>query len=194
MSTKKDKAERIERKKEALLSAVGFDLVKFTRPFEAGSFMGYVLDVGPKFFLLVEVSDEIYFNGFRCIRIQDVRNLKFQASDARFPKLALERRGLRRPPKPDVDLSSTQLMLQSAGRAFTAIAIFRETINHELLHIGHVLDVTEKRISLLEIDPDADWDDKPTEYKISEITQVSMGGGYEDALALAGGLPPPVAS
>jgi hypothetical protein len=43
---------------------------------------------------------------------------------------------------------------------------------------------------MLEIDPHAQWDPDPSAHKISEITRVNFGGGYEDALALVGGAPP----
>jgi hypothetical protein len=45
-------------------------------------------------------------------------------------------------------------------------------------------------MSLLEINPDATWDDTPSEYRLSEITRVNFGGDYEDALYLVGGSPP----
>ena len=50
-------------------------LVQFRRPFEEGSVHGYVIDIGPQFFLLALVSDAIRFNGFQCFRLSDVRKL-----------------------------------------------------------------------------------------------------------------------
>jgi len=44
-------------------------------------------------------------------------------------------------------------------------------------------------VSLLEIGPDAVWDDKPETYRLSEITRVDFGGDYEGALHLVGGSP-----
>jgi hypothetical protein len=46
-----------------------------------------------------------------------------------------------------------------------------------------------RSVSLLEINPDAIWDDNPTEFKLSEITRVNFGGDYENALFLVGGDP-----
>ena len=51
----------------------GHDLVRFYRRFEDSSVRGYVLDIGPKFFLLALVSDRVWFDGFECFRISDVR-------------------------------------------------------------------------------------------------------------------------
>jgi hypothetical protein len=44
-------------------------------------------------------------------------------------------------------------------------------------------------LSLLEIGPDAKWEDSPEEYRVGEITRVNFGGDYENALHLAGGDP-----
>ena len=55
--------------------------------------------------------------------------------------------------------------------------------------IGRVQDVDRGRLSLLEIRPDAKWEDSPAEYRAVEITRVNFGGDYENALHLVGGDP-----
>jgi hypothetical protein len=47
-----------------------------------------------------------------------------------------------------------------------------------------VLDVDDRLVRIQEIDPDAAWRREPSEYRISQITRVDFGGGYEEALAL----------
>jgi hypothetical protein len=44
-------------------------------------------------------------------------------------------------------------------------------------------------VSLLEIGPDAAWDNESETYRLSEITRVDFGGDYEEALHLVGGSP-----
>jgi hypothetical protein len=46
--------------------------------------------------------------------------------------------------------------------------------------------VTNGKVSLIEIDTDAIWDDEPSSYRLREITRVSFGGAYEDALYRVG--------
>ena len=55
--------------------------------------------------------------------------------------------------------------------------------------IGRETRVGETKVSILYIDPDAKWDEAPTEYRFSRITRVDFGGDYEDALYLVGGEP-----
>ena len=60
----------MQRQSQVLREAMRYrQLVRFERRFEAGFVRGYVLDVGPRFFLLSLVSDRVRFDGFECFRI-----------------------------------------------------------------------------------------------------------------------------
>jgi hypothetical protein len=79
--------------------------------------------------------------------------------------------------------------LLSAGRAFPLVTIHREQVDPDVCWIGRVQGLDRGRVSLLEIGPDAQWDDFPEEYRVKEITRVNFGGEYEGALHLVGGDP-----
>jgi hypothetical protein len=145
-----------------------------------------VLDVGPTFFLLALVSDRIWFDGFECFRIDDICDLKPDPYAA-FTEAGLRKRGERIPNKPSVSIEGIEELVLSAGRAFPLIAIHREHIIPDVCWIGSVLGVERGRVSLLEINPDATWDQKPRKHLLSEITRVDFGGDYENALHLVGG-------
>ena len=162
-------------------------LVRFSRRFEESIIHGYILDIGPRFFLLVLVSDGVWFNGFECFRISDISNLKPDPY-ATFIEAALKRRE-RKPKKPPVDISSIHKLMRSASRSFPLVTIHREKIEPDVCHIGRVVDIDNSRVSLLEIDPHAVWGTTPRTFKLSEITRVNFGGDYEDALHVIGGDP-----
>ena len=162
-------------------------LVKFTRRFEPGSVNGYVLAVGPRFFLVALVEDATWFNGFQCFRLSDVRELRVPDKYAVFVQAALKKRGQRMPKKPRVVVTSLEKLLQSANRACPLVTIHREGIEPEVCHIGRVSSLSRGRVSLHEIGPDARWDKEPTEYELREITRVDFGGVYEEGLHLVGG-------
>ena len=164
-------------------------LVKFTRPFESGWVEGYILDIGPHFFLLALVNGEICLNGFLCLRLRDVRNLQVPAKYAAFIEAALKKRGQRKPQKPRVRVSGLPELLLSANAAFPLVTIHRENADPEVCHIGRVVGLRRGRVALLEIGPDATWDAKPEEYSLNQITRIDFGGGYEEALHLVGGSP-----
>jgi hypothetical protein len=163
-------------------------LIRLSRRFEDSKVRGYVLDVGPKFFLLALVTDRIRFDGFECFRVRDVLNV-IPDPYAAFAESALKKRGQCEPKKPRVRVNSLEAILQSAGRLFPLVTIHREQVDPDVCWIGRVLGVSRGRVSLLEINPDATWDAKPTEYSLSEITRVNFGGDYEEALHLVGGDP-----
>jgi hypothetical protein len=162
--------------------------VRFTRSFEQGFARGYVLDVGPKFFLLALQSDQMRFDGFSCFRVADVRNL------SRDPYAAFEEAAFKKlrepiPKKPRVSVASIEELLLSAKRLFPLLTIHREKVDPDVCWIGKVEGMRQRQVALLEIGPDAKWDRKPNSYKMSEITSVEFGGEYERALHLVGGNP-----
>ena len=163
-------------------------LVRFNRRFEEHTIQGYVLDVGPKFFLLALVSDRLWFDGFECFRIADVRKLRPDPYGA-FIEQALKKRGEKRPGKLRVTITSVQKILLTAGRAFPLVTIHREEIDPDVCWIGRILEVRPEVVKILEIGPDAVWETKPEEYRLAEITHVNFGGDYEEALYLVGGEP-----
>ena len=146
------------------------------------------MDIGPEFFLIALVDELIRFNGFQCLRLQDVRRLHVPAKYSAFLEAALSKRNERIPKRPRVKLDSLQEILQTSGHAFPVISIHREKAAPEVCHIGRVAGVNKDHVSLLEIGPDACWEDEATYYRTREITRIDFVGAYEDALTLVGGL------
>ena len=81
------------------------------------------------------------------------------------------------------------MLLVSAGRHFPLVTVHREGIDPDVCWIGRVLGIERGRVSLLEITPDATWEEKPESFRLNEITRVNFGGDYETALHLVGGHP-----
>src|SRR6266849_8932483 len=162
--------------------------VRFSQRFEAFPIRGYVLDVGPRFFLIALVSDRIWFDGFECFRLGDVSAVMADPY-THFAESALRKRRERMPKKPRVSVASIEELLLTAGRAFPLVTIHREQVDRSLCWIGRILGVERGSVSMLEINPDASWDDKPSTYRLSEISRVNFGGDYENALHLVAGDP-----
>ncbi len=104
-------------------------LVRFASALDRGTVNGYVLDIGPQFFLLALVTDGIRFNGFQCYRLSDVRKLQVPDKYALFHEAVLKKRGERIPKKPHVVISSLSELLLSANRAFPLVTIHREKVD-----------------------------------------------------------------
>lgn len=165
--------------------------VRFTSGFEGGFVRGYVLSVGPRFFLLASVSDNIRFNGFECLRIADVRNFRPDPT-ARFVTAALQMRSEQRPRRPSVSVASIEEILKSASRLFPLVTIHRERKKPDICYVGRVTGISHGHVALLQINTDATWETTPSSIRLSEITRVDFGGDYEEALHTVGGEPPSV--
>ena len=165
-------------------------LVHFNRPFDDGCTEGYVLDVGPIFFLMLFVDGAARYNGFSCYRIRDVRNLEAPARYEAFTKKALRMLGERRPPRPRISVASVEALLKTAGRAFPLVTIHREKADNEVCYIGKVLQAANGRLTMLEIRPGAIWETSPRHYRINQITLIEFAGDYERALHVVGGPAP----
>jgi hypothetical protein len=164
-------------------------IIRFSTPYESGRNNGYVLDIGPKFFLFAIIDDCQKFNGFQCSRISDVRKLRVPAPYADFYVAALRKQGQVIHRKPEIDLSSLSELLKSAKALFSLITIHRERMRPGECVIGKVLKLSRNKLLLHTIGPDAVWDEKPSEFRLRDVTRVDFGGGYEESLHLVGGDP-----
>lgn len=161
-------------------------LVRFASALDRGTINGYVLYIGPQFFLIALVSDGIRPNGFQCFRLSDVRKLQVPDKYARFHEAVLKKRGARFPKKPHVDVKSLPRLLLTANKAFPLVTIHREKKERSACWIGRVVDLSRGRLTLLEIGPGASWDRELHTHRLSEITRVDFGGDYENALYMIG--------
>lgn len=175
-----------KKKSQLMLALRNKILVRFASALDRGTINGYVLDIGPQFFLLALVTDGIRFNGFQCYRLSDVRKLQVPDRYARFHEAVLKKRRERFPQKPPVVVSTLAELLLTANRAFPLVTIHREKVDRGACWIGRVVEVGKGRVTLLEIGPGATWDHELESYRLSEITRVDFGGDYEDALHLIG--------
>lgn len=166
-------------------------LVRLARRFEDSLICGYVLAMGPEFFLFLLVSDRIRFDGFECFRLKDILSVQVDPY-AVFIEAALKRRGQRKPRKPRISLDSIEDLLRTAGSVFPLLAIHMEKKSPDVCYIGHVCKVAETRLSLQCITPMAEWEATPSHFPLARITRVNFAGDYENALYLVGGDAPGV--
>jgi len=179
---------RASRVREKLLTAQKKKIiVQFTRPFETGEFSGFVMDIGPKFFVLASLDDGFAFESYSCLRIKDVRRLQCPAKYAEFYTAARKLRGDKRPRKIVLDLSSIGSILTSAAPSL--LTIHREKRDPDTCNIGYLVSHDEKTLEMIEIAPGAKWEAEPSYFSLKEITRIDLPGPYERALIAVGGYP-----
>jgi hypothetical protein len=157
-------------------------LVRLPRSVEDGWINGYISLVGAEFFLVCVVSGEIRFDGFQAVRFADLTKVAVPAPHHEFVERALALRKLSRPVDPKIDVKDLGGLLTSGAAVFPMVTIHRETADPDVCHIGKVVALTAKTVTLREITPDAKWERKPRRYALREVTRVDFGGSYEEAL------------
>jgi len=161
-------------------------------PFGEYSELGYVVAMDSELVLLLCISNQIRFDGFAVLRIRDISDLEVPHAHAEFVEGALHLRGESVAEAPAVELGDLGSAIRTAGKLYPLLTLHREEVDPEVCHVGAVVGVAADSVSLIEIDPGAEWLEEPTSYFLSEITRIDFGGGYEEALALVGGQPPSV--
>lgn len=149
---------------------------------------GYVRTVGAEFALTSVVSDGIWFDGFNCLRIDDIEAVELDPHAA-FYEAVLKARADIPPASPAIDLDSVESLLTSASALLPLVTIHTGGDDIDVCYIGRVLSIEGGIVWMLEIDADAIWDADPTPHRLIDITRVDFSGDYEDALHLVGDAP-----
>jgi len=93
-------------------------VVRFSTPYESDWTHGYVLDVGPQFFLFAPIDEQMKFDGFECFLHSDIRRLKVPDPYEKFAVAALRKRGQSIKRKPDIDLASLPAYFGQQSKSF----------------------------------------------------------------------------
>jgi hypothetical protein len=170
-------------------------LVEFERSkIDEFELRGIVLDISEEFTLLNVLTDDFRLNGFAVIRNEYVTRYRVYDSDDYFLNRALRLKGIKPGRRPKVDLQNLAAALVSAQRLFPLITLHPEQKRRDVCYIGRIVGITEKTITLHEIEPGAEWG-RPRRHRLCDITKIDFGGGYEDALwrvAVEDGHVPPI--
>lgn len=151
---------------------------------EPDSSIGFVAGIGAEYFALQVIDDRIQPNGVSILRIADVTACDVPHRHNDFVQTALKLKGFERQPPPDVDLSSTRAVLQTAGPISPILSIHSELVEPDLFVIGHVISVSEAEFSIRQITPDAKWEKELENYPLKDVTRIDFQGGYEEALRI----------
>lgn len=148
---------------------------------------GFVVDLAQDWAAINLVYD-VGLNGWSIVRLDTIREVERQPTTAFLPR-ALDLFGYE--PEPiDVDLSSCRAVIRSLAATFPLINVFTEADDPTVCAIGRPVRATGKRVHLLDITPDATWEQAPRRFRYEDVTRIDVGGRYEVALHALGGYPP----
>jgi hypothetical protein len=164
-------------------------LVRVSTRYDDDVVRGYVVSMGPGFVMVSVVNDRVWLDGFECFRRPDIMDIEDDPYSA-FIQTALARRGEIVPDAPAVSLASIEDLLTTAGQVFPLVTIHCEQIDPEVCYIGSVNGVVDGYLVMREVTPAAEWDAEFEHHPTADITRVSFGAAYEEALLLVAESPP----
>jgi hypothetical protein len=189
MSKKTSRNRNVRADLEA--AATAQSLVRVVRSIRCSDELeGFVVGLGVKWLLLALLDGNIYLNGFVALRLRDVTKVQQRGGIGSFVGRALTLRGHWPPTAPAIDLDTVGGVIRSAGEAAPLVTLHVEADDPNVCLIGRPAGITGRSVQLREITPEAEWKDRPTKWKLADVTRVEFGGRYEEALALVGGTPP----
>lgn len=150
---------------------------------------GFVVGVGKQWALVHAASSHQFLDSHAAIRISDVCAITRSDKDS-FDVRALELLNERPETLSDVDLSSDESVIRTMGENTPLITIHTERAWPDECYIGELRGITDGKVLLREINPNAKWSNENTSWRLKDVTQVERGGRYEQALQLVGGEPP----
>lgn len=164
----------------------GFPLLEFDRrPVNRHHLVGFALTWNEELTLIQPLEDQQFLlNGYTIFRNTDVERWRpIRKDDFLARAAALHKLRPRRPDK--VSITSIRQALSSAGKAFPLVTIHTERAKRGVCYVGRVLRVSQRALTLLDISPQADWDDEES-YLLKDIRLIDFGGAYETLLARMG--------
>lgn len=148
---------------------------------------GYVAGCGPEWFALDVVDQSIRLDGVACLRYADVTYCEAPPPGADFTAKALRALGLTRPDQLDVDLTSLETLLHTAGALHPVLTVSAELTEPDSCWIGRLISVNRHLARFQLINTEAQWETEPEEFGLDEITRLDFGTEYERVLVLVGG-------
>lgn len=152
---------------------------------------GYVIAVGKSWLLLATTMEGGYLDGFTALRTKDVYRVR---KDKHFAARLLKAIGQDVPSgvAGEIDLSGPGTIIRDAAARETLVSVFRERTHPDACRIGTPIEWEGDYVWLLEIDPQARWDNCLDRHRLKKLTRIDFGGAYQTGLLAVGGpVPPP---
>lgn len=159
-------------------------LVEFNRkPFDKFKDYGFVLACNDDFTVIQILDKTLYqMDGYCVFQNKSVKTFRVYDKEEYYLNEVVKLKRLEPKPIPQILIESWETILQTVNDNFNLVGIESELIYKNQLNIGRLKEIGKKKFSLIEIDPEAEWDDSPTKYEYKHLTRVSFDCPYINTL------------
>ena len=146
---------------------------------------GYVVDVGDDWVVIAATSQVVYRDGWEVVRVCDISGVRIASRKARrYSDRAIAGLGtpVSKPAGLHVVGKGRKSVLRDVLNSAPVVTVHSEKKHPATVWVGHVLGFRGKRFALQFIDANGVWETGDRRFTLSEITRVTIGGRYNDAL------------
>jgi hypothetical protein len=132
--------------------------------------------------ILMSDSFDFHYDGLTIIRKRDIRDIQLSDNE-RFMTMILKAEGYmthvkKRKKQLGLNIDSLEQALAQLQRSRLPVIIECQYGKLDLFHIGPIVDVTPKRVSIHHFNAKGEYDAKPTITKLKDITTVQIDSPY----------------
>lgn len=164
---------------------------------EAGSYCGYIGDIGQAYFSIWVLGDNLAFDGIYILRQRDITDLEAPDRHRVFLEKAIELNGLEPRFPPGLRLDDARGMIESVAANAGVMSVRVDNDNpdeDDICYVGRLVALEDDGFSLQEITPEASWLREPSFFGWDEISTVCLADPYAEVLARVAGAAPPLSN
>lgn len=143
---------------------------------------GYITGIGPQWVQVALLDPGIYLDGHVVLRLDGIEQVEKREISSDFVQRALKLHGEWPPGPAELELDGVRAVARSAAQLSSLITIHIELRDPDVCYIGVPVKYGRRYLHLLEVSPNAAWDERPTKWSWDDITRVDLGGCYERTL------------
>lgn len=149
---------------------------------DAGTTIGFVVDFSDSLVMFHTLDmDTFRLNGYTVIREEDISQYRV-FNKAEYWQVRAVRHFHLKPMRPTgVSVTSLPELLKSAAEQYALITLHPEKIKPDVCFIGSLYTMKEHTVTIEDLNCNGEWTGH-RRLRLSDVTRVDFGGGYEDAL------------
>lgn len=152
----------------------------YTDNFEVSDY-GFVIDYNDDYLLIEKFDDECNYDGLTVFLLRNISRIRWSGNDIESVSKLIDT-SKRQSDKLNIDLTSTQTILESINKTFNHLTVHIQDIDKSVCFIGQIYELDDNSIVIHEFGTRSSLDRKFILLELNDITRIDAGGQYENNL------------
>lgn len=142
---------------------------------------GFIVDFNDNFLLIEKFDDECNYDGVTIFLRHNITRIRWSGNDIESVSKLIDLTK-RQKSKINIDLTSTQTILESVNKQYNHITVHIQDIDKGVCFIGQIHEMDENSIVIHEFGTKSSLDRKFILLSLDDITRIDVNGQYENNL------------